>query len=119
MASISSKVKRAPSPAAKRAPVAVRPPAETISKLLPNLEILSLMLSFTPKPKLTIAITAPTPMMMPSRVKKVRSLLETIPSKAILMDSFSILLTSVRHSPVSRHALLIRVYNKQQCQVHG
>ena len=36
-----------------------------------------------------MAITAPTPMIMPKSVKKVRSLLEIMPSRAILIDSLN------------------------------
>ena len=90
IASASSAVSLAPSPIGKRAPLGVRPPLITIKRLLPRLEILLFICSLTPKPRLTMAITAPTPIIMPKSVKKVRSLLVSIPSSAILMDSLNI-----------------------------
>ena len=61
----------------------------TISRLLPMLEIFSLTFSCMPRPRDTMAITAPTPIMMPSMVRKVRILLASMPSKAIFTHSLN------------------------------
>src|SRR6059058_5335620 len=74
MAAASSSVSVNWVPRPRRAPVEVTLPAVATMRLVPRLSIRSVTLACAPAPTPTMAITAPTPMMMPSIVSALRSL---------------------------------------------
>src|SRR6185437_10693235 len=59
-------------------------PGNTIKTLVPRAAICARIVDLAPSPIATMAITAPTPIMMPSMVKKARSLLRANALRAIL-----------------------------------
>ncbi len=71
-------------PAPIRTPPAVVAPGRTIRRLLPMLAICSAICLLAPVPIATMAITAPTPMMMPSMVSAERILFTRRARKEIL-----------------------------------
>ena len=75
MALASSYFKVCMEPAAPLGPPRLEEPGETISMLLPRLAMDSCTLLRTPMPTDTMAITAPTPIIIPSMVRRERSLL--------------------------------------------
>ena len=77
-------------PAATRTPDGAVAPGMTISRLLPSPAIDFCTFSRTPMPIETMAMTAPTPMMMPSIVRMDRILLARRPSRAMIMLSQNI-----------------------------
>src|SRR4029077_4476478 len=72
LASLATRVCRPPEPV--RAPPSVTVPGKITNKLVPRLAICSCTLFFAPSPMATMAMTAPTPMMIPNIVRKERSL---------------------------------------------
>ena len=88
MASISRALKGLASELARPGP---NWPGETNSRLLPSFARSAVTLAVVPLPIVTMAITAPTPMMMPSTVRNERSVLRRIDWSASLMASISIM----------------------------
>ncbi len=64
-------------PKPPRAPPAFVDPDMTMSKLVPMAAKVSSTWLLAPSPMATMAMTAPTPMMMPSAVRKLRNLLRS------------------------------------------
>src|ERR1700687_1473062 len=77
-------------PLPKRIPEAVMLPGSTMMTLLPMLAICCWIRSVAPEPTETIAITAPTPIMMPSIVRAERSLLIRNARKAIFIAGITL-----------------------------
>ena len=75
MALASSWVRVATAPEPSRTPLLLMLPGRTMIRLLPMLWIWSCMRAVAPAPTPTIAITAATPMMMPSMVSAERALI--------------------------------------------
>ena len=71
-------------PAPILTPPDVVAPGRTMSRLLPMLDICSAIFRLAPVPTATMAITAPTPMMMPSMVRPERILFTRSARKEIL-----------------------------------
>src|SRR5688572_3552496 len=84
------------SPVPLRTPPTFCAPALTKSRLVPMLEICACTEACAPWPMLTMAITADTPMMMPSMVSAARILLRTSARKAtrIIIIKFMFLVSS-------------------------
>ncbi len=80
-ASASTSVLTLPVPA--RTPPWTLLPGKTIKTLVPKLAICERIVDLAPSPMATMAITAPTPMMMPSMVRNARSLLRARARSAI------------------------------------
>ena len=70
-------------PAPPRAPPALKLPGEIVIRFVPWALIASSICAVAPEPSATIAMTAATPMIMPSMVSTVRSLLRLSALKAI------------------------------------
>src|ERR1041385_1607411 len=107
-ASAATRLWRPPEP--DRAPPRVTVPGKITSRLVPKLAICSCTLFLAPSPMATIAITAPTPMMMPSMVRKERSLFLAKARRAIRHA-----MINMRSPPasVSRNPTLARIRNEQ------
>src|SRR4051794_27887449 len=82
MASTSSSVSRLEVPASVRTPP-VPPPGKTVMTLVPRLAMLVCTMVLAPCPTDNMAITAPTPMMMPSMVRNERNLLRARERRAM------------------------------------
>ena len=87
MATASSYLSDSRDPAAPRMPPEFAAPGVTMSMLLPRLAIESSTLLLTPMPMETMAMTAATPMMMPSMVRMERSLFANSSCRAMVMLS--------------------------------
>ena len=88
MASISRALKGLASELARPGP---NWPGDTNRRLLPSFARSAVTLAVVPLPIVTMAITAPTPMMMPSTVRNERSVLRRTDWSASLMASISIM----------------------------
>ena len=106
MARASSSVRLCALPVPVRMPELVMLPERTTIRLLPMEAICSLMRCWAPDPTATIAITAATPMMIPSMVSAERILLTRSARSAIFMLAKIFL---VKNAPIRRAMLVVAI----------
>src|SRR5262245_55679849 len=119
----SSGTRRLLPPAPVRTPPAFALPAMTVMRFVPWVLICSSIITCAPVPSATMAMTAATPMIIPSMVKPVRSLLRPSALKAMLsvirMDMRQVLRCLVRRSRSGAFLALnlIRLGRRERCEL--